>query len=122
MNQLDNVLTFKGNVRKVHIERKLDFSNVTETAIENLAVAKAVIVLQDSLAREAKKQKVEVSVLVSKLPETIDMSEYVNDYSARTDKEVGVGSFERTKKSVEKMDKSSLNELKALIEAQLKGK
>ena len=120
MQFLDNVLQFRGNVRKEKFACKLDFSNVTPEAIENVFVAKAVIVLQDKLARQADKEGKTIRAILDALPETIDMAIYCNGYRCRTDKEAGVSSFERTVKSVETLDKNKLEELQALINAQLK--
>jgi predicted lipid-binding transport protein (Tim44 family) len=98
----------------------LDFSNVTEEAIENVFVAKAVIILQDKIDRAATKQKKDIASVLAELPETIDMSVYCNDYRCRTDKEAGVSSFDRTVKTVEKLtSKEQLEELQEKIAKQL---
>ena len=120
MQFFNDVLQFRGKIRGIEASHMLDFSNVTEEAIENLGVAKAIICLQDHCARVATTKKLDVSEVVAALPETIDMSAIVNGYNARTDKSAGVSTFEKTKKSVEKMDVDKLTEMKAIIEAALK--
>jgi hypothetical protein len=120
MKFLENVLQFRGNVRKEKFACLLDFSNVTEEAIENIFVAKAVIVLQDKLARKADKEKKSIREMLDALPETVDMAPFCNDYRCRTDKEAGVSSFDRTVKTVEKLtSKEQLEELQAKIAKQL---
>lgn len=120
LKALDNVLSFRGNVRKVAVERQLDFSDVTDSAIENLAVAKAVIVLQDTIARNAKKNQRSIEEELAQLPNVVDMSEYVNGYNARTDKQSGVSSLEKAEKRIEKADADELAKLEAILEARKK--
>lgn len=119
MEHLDNVLQFRGNVRKEAFTCKLDFSNVSQEAVENVFVAKAVIIFQDKIARKAEKEKTSVRAILDELPDVIDMGAYVNDYRARTDKEAGVSSFERMEKSIDKLDKDKLLALAAKIQKQL---